>query len=141
MSTRAVEPTRENPAIRCPRHNAEMRRFRIGELEIDRCGLCGGIWLDLGEMRRLLELGDDAKQAVGEIDRWVQPEDPSVGSPPVCPRDLTPLTPVRDPKQPHIEYDLCTHCGGVFFDTGELSDLTEFTLRERIGWMFPGLRG
>ncbi|MBZ0173171.1 MAG: zf-TFIIB domain-containing protein, partial [Phycisphaerales bacterium] len=72
---------------------------------------------------------------------WVQPDDPSIGSPPTCPRDNTPLTQVRDPKQPHVQYDLCPHCGGVFFDTGELADLTEFTLRERIGWLFPGRPG
>ncbi|USN98392.1 MAG: zf-TFIIB domain-containing protein [Phycisphaeraceae bacterium] len=141
MTVQTVDPTRDNPAIKCPRHQETMRRFLIGSVEIDRCGVCGGIWLDLGELQRLLESGEDIRHAIGELDHWVQPEDPSVGSPPVCPRDHAPLTQVRDPKQPHIQYDLCTHCGGLFFDAGELADLSEFTLKERLRWLFPGLRG
>lgn len=139
MPARPVNPGRDDPVVKCPRHRHPMRRFDIDGVPVDRCGICGGIWLDLGEIRRLLELGPKATHAIAELDRRIDPDDISAGTPPVCPRDTTPLTQVRDPKQPHIEYDLCTHCGGVFFDAGELHDLTEFTLRERLLWMFPGL--
>jgi Zn-finger nucleic acid-binding protein len=37
-----------------------------------------------------------------------------------------------DRTQHHIEFEACTRCDNVFLDAGELSDLTEFTLFERV---------
>ena len=34
-------------------------------------------------------------------------------------------------RQPHIAFEACGRCG-VFMDRGELTDLSEFTLRERL---------
>lgn len=136
MHIRPRKPTRDDPALPCPRHGGSMRRFDVHRVVVDRCVVCGGIWLDLGEIRALLELPADARHDLHLLDRGGSTADPPTGIAPVCPRDRTPLLPVRDARQPHIEYDLCVKCGGVFFDAGELADLGEFTLRERVAWLF-----
>ena len=32
---------------------------------------------------------------------------------------------VQDPDDPSVEFDVCPECGGCFFDSGELAELTE----------------
>ena len=44
------------------------------------------------------------------------------------------------PKQPHIQELACTVCGGVLLDAGELKDLSEFTLGERVKGLFGRLK-
>lgn len=126
-----------------------MRKIDVEGIVIDRCETCGGIWLDLGELRRLLSL----RAASGRVAQIDPPHDPvhdyvppasdasPSGSTPRarghCPRDGQHLTGVRDPQQPHIEYDLCTHCGGTFYDAGELRDLSVLTLGEWVRSRLP----
>jgi hypothetical protein len=39
---------------------------------------------------------------------------------------------MTDHKQPHIKYESCTVCYGVFFDAGEFRDYKEVTLAESV---------
>jgi len=120
----------------CPRDGETMRRFSVGGVKIDRCSVCAGIWLDLGERDGLLDRRGRSLDELRTLDRGVGA--PFAGGERArrrCPRDTSPLTAVRDPHQPHVEYDLCTHCGGMFFDSGELADLSRFTLAERLKWI------
>lgn len=140
MTIRPLESGRDEPALICPRDGATMRRFDFAGVVVDRCIRCGGIWLDLGELRQLLEAPVDARERLSDFDGGHGLDDTSSATGGgACPRDTMILTRVRDARQRHIEYDLCMHCGGVFFDTGELADLSRFTLAERIRWIFPGL--
>ena len=50
----------------------------------------------------------------------------------LCPRDQSALVTVPDSRQSHVEIDVCRQCGGVLLDAGELKDLSEFTLSERL---------
>jgi NAD-dependent SIR2 family protein deacetylase len=36
--------------VQCPRDGAEMAKELIHEIVIDRCPVCGGVWLDPGEL-------------------------------------------------------------------------------------------
>ena len=49
-----------------------------------------------------------------------------------CPRCDKAMQHVQDTAQKHIGYEVCRECHGSFFDAGELTDLSEFTLSERI---------
>jgi Zn-finger nucleic acid-binding protein len=109
-----------------------MRSQTIGAVEVDRCLSCGGLWLDVMERDKLLEAGAAAlvdtvmpRQANAPKDRTTK-----------CPRDRSSLIHMVARPQSHISYESCTVCGGVFFDAGELKDLSEFTLRERVRSMF-----
>jgi Zn-finger nucleic acid-binding protein len=53
-----------------------------------------------------------------------------------CPKDGTLLTRMVDLKQPHIWYEACPHCYGVFFDADEFTDYSQRTLLESIRDLF-----
>lgn len=107
----------------------------MGSVEIDRCYKCGGIWLDKGEYEAIARFARRHQGTIAAVDigssqgesgqRYTMDEV-------CCPRDGSAMRVVRDAKQQHIEYELCTACGGMFLDAGELADLSEFTLGERI---------
>jgi ribosomal protein L37AE/L43A len=42
-------------AIHCPKCDGTLTEIAFEEVQIDRCGKCGGVWLDAGELERLTE--------------------------------------------------------------------------------------
>lgn len=122
------EDEHRNPSIDCPKCRAPMKHLRVGDVLIDRCHGCGGLWLDALEKDKLA--GDRKAAAAAD-----QPA--TVGAAPAragmkCPRDRSDLIEMRDIQQPHVHFESCTVCGGVFLDAGELKDLSVHTLRERL---------
>ncbi|GJM18531.1 MAG: hypothetical protein DHS20C14_07440 [Phycisphaeraceae bacterium] len=128
---RNAQPNSNDPAAACPCDGTVMRKVDVEGVVVDRCPGCGGVWLDLGELAQLLGV-EDAKTEIADLDPEAHTHAPASDTVRVCPRDGQRLTPVRVPQQAHIEYDLCTHCGGTFYDAGELRDLSRFTLAERV---------
>ncbi len=118
--------------ISCPKDGEPMSRIVLGPVPIDRCPTCGGVWLDKGELEEIRRAMLDHGETLDALDDLGTSEPDSRPRPLECPRDRSRLSVHRDPKQSHIEYDSCSKCGGLFFDAGELSDLTEFTLAERL---------
>ena len=81
--------------------------------EIDICPKCNGIWLDSGELKKVLkdrEVTDYLTKYVGTKAR----------SPLICPRcrNLMDIEMAED-----IETDVCLKCRGIWLDAGELVDL------------------
>jgi Zn-finger nucleic acid-binding protein len=107
-----------------------MRTLTVDGVTVDRCRKCGGLWLDLGEKERLLarpeavRAADTGPPVIGrhmDEQREIR-----------CPRDGAVMVPVADPRQRHVRFESCSVCGGVFLDAGELTDLSELTLLERL---------
>lgn len=96
---------------------------------IDRCGHCGALWLDKGEIEKLLAMKAARKADIGPFrnDRYVKP----LGAL-TCPRDNGVLTEIADSRQKHVLVMLCSECGGKLLDAGELLDLQEYTFAERL---------
>ena len=115
--------------LSCPRDQGVMDAIKIGEITIDRCESCGGIWLDAGELDRLLALKDAATKV--DTGRAFAPSSVHAAIR-KCPRDSTPLTALAHHQQKHVTIDRCSSCMGIFLDAGELKDLSEFTLAERM---------
>ena len=136
MCPKPVEPRRDDPAVDCARHDRAMRRFLIAGIEVDRCGICGGIWLDRGELEALVASDKSGRAAARLLDRSDDAEEVSDHAP-VCPRDGTPLSPMRTAAKPHVECDACTQCGGVYLDAGELSKLTDSGFLDWITRVLP----
>ncbi|WFB37443.1 zf-TFIIB domain-containing protein [Kiritimatiellota bacterium B12222] len=115
-----------NESIDCPKCKIEMKPQLVEGIEVDRCPGCQGIWFDMLEH-------EDLKKMPGSesLDNAVSGKDSSdvVKD---CPRCHTRLSPTHDAEQPHIVYDKCSSCYGVFFDAGEFADLKELTLKERL---------
>ena len=120
--------------VNCPKCRGRMMRKAVGDVEVDHCASCGGVWLDVMEKERLLESGAAAKadlRSPAGVSR--KPHEDKVLT---CPRDKSRLIRMTDLKQHHIHFESCTVCGGLFFDAGELKDLSELTLRERVKSFF-----
>ncbi|MEO0513215.1 MAG: zf-TFIIB domain-containing protein [Planctomycetota bacterium] len=128
-------------ALICPKDEIAMERYLIGGeggIEIDRCPRCGGIFLDKGELTRLMAMRFDTKKLFKRLDEEVAIAGKASRTPVVlkCPRDGTPMVTVRMHDQKHIEYEVCPECGGVYFDAGELEDLSTVTLIEKLANFF-----
>jgi len=39
--------------IKCPRDGAELKEQHVEDVKIDECPVCGGVWLDKGELDQL----------------------------------------------------------------------------------------
>lgn len=125
--------------IACPKCHVTMARVDARGVEVDRCHKCGGVWLDQGELDALMKSKGGLRQVIAGLDSGPSAEPTAkrhVLGQCQCPRDSSRLITMVDLKQPHIAYEACTVCGGVFMDCGELKDLSELTLRERLAGIF-----
>lgn len=125
----AIEPE-ERSTLACPKCEAPMEQASIGEVQIDRCRGCGGLWLDALEKEKLLaapgqsRLADTGSAKIGkELDDQTQI---------LCPRDRSRMIHMVDLRQSHVGFESCKVCGGVFLDAGELRDLAHYSVAERI---------
>lgn len=119
--------------MKCPKCAHEMDRVRFGQVEVDRCTLCKGLWFDADEHETLKALAgseqvDTGDPGVGHL----FDEEPRARCP-VCDVDMARRA---DPDQPHIHFEVCEICHGVFFDAGEFTDYKFRTL----GDLMKGLR-
>lgn len=105
-----------------------------GNLYVDRCAACGSMWFDAHEMERVVKIDG----AVDVVDRKVDTPGRQTWVPGdiCCPRDKSPLIHVMDPQQQHVEMHTCGKCSGILLDRGELQDLAEFTIKERVIHIF-----
>ena len=103
--------------IECPRCNVKAVRREVEifgpNIFIDLCPRCEGLWLDKGELGKLLKdknLTDYLTKNIGTQSK----------SKLVCPRcgGLMDLESAED-----VEVDVCLTCNGVWLDKGELDEL------------------
>lgn len=108
----------------CPKCRGDMEKVVFEHVEVDRCNKCEGIWFDMLEHEELKNLkgseaidsGDPEKgkkfNAVDLID---------------CPKCNSRMIRMVDSKQPHIWYESCGVCHGLFFDAGEFTDFKDYS--------------
>lgn len=115
--------------LSCPHCHAAMTKVKAGTITLDRCGDCGGVWLDYKELEEGMKQG---ASKLARADTGGKRDGAGVQMLRYCPRDKSLMVTMVDRKQSHIEFEQCTVCGGMFLDAGELKDLTQFTLGERV---------
>ena len=113
----------------CPKCHSEMEKVVFETIEINRCSHCQGIWFDLHEHEKLKKLRHSESIDIGdpEIGRKYNKIDKII-----CPVCHTPMIRMVDNQQPHIWYESCSSCHGVFFDAGEFTDYKQHTLADII---------
>jgi Zn-finger nucleic acid-binding protein len=100
-----------------PHHEVTMEKTQCGpDFQVDRCPRCGGIWLDKGELEKIMELGIYYITYLDDIFMIKSKKNPRRE----CPRCQVPLNAKRFEKMPDIELDVCPKCAGLWFDAGEL---------------------
>lgn len=130
----AVKDEHLDSRLRCPYDARLMEKVAIGDFTVDRCAGCGGMWFDARELGKVLT----SKHGVEKLDIGAVVKSNAAGALGElhCPRDKSPLISTTDTTQSHIHMDACTVCGGVFLNAGELQDLSEVTLKERLRSLF-----
>jgi len=121
----------------CPKCSAEMETVHYQNIEVDRCTKCFGIWFDMLELEDLKvmkgsETIDIGSAAVGK--KYNKIQDIKC---PVCNAEMIKMV---DKKQPHIWYESCSVCYGVFFDAGEFRDYKEETVLDFFKDLLAGER-
>ncbi|MDH5473625.1 MAG: zf-TFIIB domain-containing protein [Gammaproteobacteria bacterium] len=111
--------------MNCPKCNSEMEKVVFEHIEVNRCSHCQGIWFDLHEHEILKKIPHSDTIDIGDPNKGKEYNTISKISCPVC---KTPMIRMVDNQQPHIWYESCATCYGVFFDAGEFTDLKHHTL-------------
>jgi Zn-finger nucleic acid-binding protein len=107
--------------MQCPKCQQLLQHQYFGEVEVDQCPNCQGVWFDLGELP-VLRRQKNTNFSAGSADSNIY----DVLSAP-CPRcgGEGDMTRVHDLKRPEIVMDTCPVCYGIWLDGGELDKLTE----------------
>jgi Zn-finger nucleic acid-binding protein len=102
----------------CPRDNVEMTELTEGEERLlFRCGECGGIWLDVADLNRiLLHAGLPTLEGMGGR---ANPET-DAGE---CPTDNVALLAIESQHKRHpLVYETCESCGGIWLESDDFEE-------------------
>lgn len=94
--------------------------LELEQVETDYCCDCGGIWLDAGELEMLFEKPEQAEQLIKSFAAAENLKE-KIRRCPIC---LTKMEKVfADGKDEHLVIDRCPKLHGLWFDSGELSQI------------------
>jgi len=104
----------------CPACKSAMITLELGDVEIDHCVGCGGIWLDAGELELLMEDPCKARELLGSF----REDSTAAERPrkcPICDRRMAKA--IVGPSEPILRIDRCRRGHGLWFDRGELGNV------------------
>ncbi|MBT3201798.1 MAG: zf-TFIIB domain-containing protein [Phycisphaerales bacterium] len=113
----------------CPKCLNPMEAVEFGEIVVDRCTHCKGIWFDMLQAEHLKAMKNSESIDTGDPEMgkdFNEIDDVN------CPKCSAPLIRMVDAGQTHIWYEGCGVCHGLFFDAGEFTDYKEETLMDFI---------
>jgi Zn-finger nucleic acid-binding protein len=102
----------------CPRDNVEMTELAEGEERLlFRCGECGGLWLDVADLNRiLLHAGLPTLEGMGGRAN----PDTDAGE---CPVDNVGLLAIESQhKRNPLVYETCESCGGIWIESADFDE-------------------
>jgi len=121
--------------LNCPKcdNSMEVIRYGAGDREVNRCTNCSGLWFKPVDLKRLrntykAEILDAGNTGIGRQNNKLEDIN--------CPECGIKMDKVSDDDQTHIWYESCPDLHGVYFDAGELADLSQETFMDHIkGWI------
>ncbi len=113
--------------MNCPKCQSKMEKVTFADVEVDRCTQCKGIWFDMLEHETLKSVQGSEAIDVGDPEKGADYDTIDRIDCPVC---RTRMIRMVDKDQPHIRYESCGVCHGVFFDAGEFRDYKDRTLSD-----------
>ncbi len=105
--------------MNCVACKEPMIALELDQVEIDYCLDCGGIWLDTGELKILLQDAQEADRIVGRFTA-AGPKAKSERKCPICSKRME-LTTIVSPGK--VQLDRCVNGHGLWFDRGELKEI------------------
>ena len=120
----------------CPGCNVEMVDLAGDDQTVHKCGDCGGLWIDVADLNRLLLHSNlpTLEALGGKVNA-----EALTGQCPECKVDLVSVD-GGDRRHP-LHYDTCESCGGIFLES-EFKDISDSKAAENeiVGFFraFPG---
>jgi len=106
-----------------------MEKVSYQTIVVDRCTNCGGIWFEMLEKDRLEKMPGSEAIDTGQAKLGKAYNLMGRINCPVC---KTQMIRMVDPGQPHIHFESCTVCHGMFLDAGEFKDLKQVTVLDAL---------
>ena len=122
----------------CPRCNASLEEIELGNVFVDRCPRCAGIWFDNAEVGELTGLKPELKGFESIV-----PASGLDSAHMLCPRcDSVPLRRLSVPSSigREVVFYRCASCLGTWLDRGELREIEDSRLEESLGTFFSTLK-
>ena len=98
--------------MKCPRDNSNLSQTSFKSIEVDRCKICDGIWLDAGELDQLEDTVFDDDEIKGMV--MYRSYEGTLGCP-ICCNKLQ----IFHYRAYDLELDYCNDGHGVWLDGGE----------------------
>jgi len=135
---RPGDAQRNIPCVKCPKcDGAALLPLELGDILLDRCEDCAGIWFDHGELEAVIGAGGAARLdglgADGEGDH----EETHGGPCPRCDVEMQPVAASQDPNRP-VPVDRCPSCMGLWLDRKRLKDIEDARLLLTVRELFLG---
>ena len=105
----------------CPRCGAKLAQTRVGELLIEGCNGCGGVWFANSELNAIARTQASQLKALDELfTARYEPRDEGRKN---CPKCSVALFEFEFAHSPGIKLDGCPTCKGIWMDDGELQQM------------------
>ena len=112
--------------MKCPRDGTDLTAIKVGEIEIDKCHHCDGLWFDRGELKQIEKINRSG--ASNPLEQEIEQQ---FGNPVVepgstqgymrCPRCAEArLQQVTYTFAKQVKVDRCENCLGLWLDRSEL---------------------
>ncbi|KKS90262.1 MAG: hypothetical protein UV65_C0018G0006 [Parcubacteria group bacterium GW2011_GWF2_43_11] len=111
--------------MKCPNNHESFQEIKIGNVKVDYCSECKGLWFNQDELRQAKDLQDEYAKWF-DFDLWDNEKNfKSTQSLRLCPVDHVPMFKIKY-KDSTVEIDACKKCLGVWLDKDEFKNIVEF---------------
>src|SRR3990167_330823 len=111
--------------MKCPNNHTSFQEMKIGNVKVDRCSECNGIWFNKDELRQAKDSQDEYAKWF-DFDLWDNEKNfKPTQSLRLCPIDQIPMFKIKY-EGSTVEINVCKKCFGVWLDKDELKNIVEF---------------
>lgn len=115
--------------MNCLNCNTELDRKVFGDIEVDECAKCKGIWFDAGELRKAKDLTDENLNWM-DFEIWKHEHLFKTDSTDLaCPHCSNALVSINY-GDTDVEVDYCPNCNGAWLDKDEFVNIIEALTKE-----------
>ena len=108
--------------MNCPTCRKELQSKLVGEVQIDECLGCKGIWFDKDELRQVKDQAEPDSNWM-QFELWKHEDLFRVSAKPLkCPVCILDMVAINYDTT-NVEIDHCIKCGGTWLDGGELEKI------------------
>jgi len=120
--------------MQCPKCDGDMVTVHDGDVRIDRCGRCHGLYFDHLTREDLDRLVDQVHIDTGDEELGAEYDEMVYVECPRCDRIMDQRL-IEDPVR--IRFEICTSCHSTFLDAGEFREYLSEGFREQFINLLP----